>query len=116
MEIPLLRMLSMPIENLQLRAEKIVAQIAHLGYVASAQAVPEQSMLGGGSVPTQQIPTWSVAVQVQDQTVDRIAKLLRDSTPAVVGRVHKERLLIDIRTVEPSQDAALVEVFGNLEI
>jgi hypothetical protein len=32
----------------------------------------------------------------------------------VIGRVQKDRLFLDMRTVQPSQDAALVSVFESL--
>ena len=46
-QIPLLRMLSIPNENLKLRAGKIAEQIEHLSGFKSAIAEPCQSMLGG---------------------------------------------------------------------
>ena len=40
--------------------------------------------------------------------VDRLAAGLRLGTPAVVGRVQQDRLLLDLRTVLPRQDTQLV--------
>lgn len=113
-EIPILRMLSMPIENLHLRATKIAQQISHLPQIGSCDVVEDQAMLGGGSLPTQKIPTWCVAVSHADRSISSLANRLRHGNPAVVGRVQKDRLYLDMRTVQPSQDADLVSVFESL--
>ena len=64
--------------------------------------------LGGGSVPTQQLPTWCVALTSEGMSVDRLATRLRTGRPAVVGRVRDERLYLDLRSVFPRQDIDLV--------
>ncbi|MEM7456957.1 MAG: L-seryl-tRNA(Sec) selenium transferase [Planctomycetota bacterium] len=107
-EIPLLRMLSMPIENLKLRADKIAGQIKHLPGFESCEVVQGESMLGGGSLPTQKIPTWCVAMTSSRMSVDSFAEKLRLSDSAIIGRVQKDRLHIDLRTVLPEQDMKIV--------
>jgi len=114
-KIPLLRMLSMPVENLKLRAEKLAGQIGHLNCIDSCEVVEEASMLGGGSLPTQTIPTWCVAITANGSSIDQFAAKLRNSTPSVIGRVQKERLLLDLRTISPAQDLHLVTAFEHLD-
>jgi len=114
-EVPILRMLSMPEANLKLRAEKIVQQIQGASWLESCEATESQSMLGGGSLPTQKIPTWCMAIRPRGSSVNRIAERLRSSNPAVIGRVQKDTLLIDMRTVFPDQDMVLVEVLEALD-
>lgn len=106
----------MPIENLKLRAEKVAGQIGACTFIKSVTAVEEQSMLGGGSLPDQRIGTWCVSIEPQDVTLAQITGKLRAATPAVMGRVFKDRLLLDMRTIDPSQDLTLVEIFEGLEI
>jgi len=113
-EVPILRMLSMPEANLKLRAEKVAQQIQGKGWLEVCEVTEAQSMLGGGSLPTQKIPTWCVAIRPQTSSVNRIAQRLRSSTPAVIGRVQKDTLLIDMRTVLPEQDMILVELLDAL--
>jgi L-seryl-tRNA(Ser) seleniumtransferase len=113
-EIPILRMLSMPVENLELRASKIAQQISYLPFIGSCDVVEDQAMLGGGSLPTQKIPTWGVSIEHADNSIQQLANRLRNSNPSVIGRVQKDRLFLDMRTVQPSQDADLVSVFERL--
>ena len=72
-------------------------------------------MLGGGSLPTQKIPTWCVAVSSANDSIDKLANRLRLSTPSLIGRVHNDRLLLDMRTILPSQDLDVVSVFESLQ-
>ena len=114
-EIPLLRMLSMPVENLKLRAEKLVTLLSATSAVTSCEAIEEESMLGGGSLPAQKILTWCVSIS-PSVSVDSLTAKLRNCDPAVLGRVQKDRLLLDMRTVSPSEDLALVKAFESLEV
>jgi L-seryl-tRNA(Ser) seleniumtransferase len=106
--IPLLHLLGTSVENLQNRAERLAPQMAAAGCIAEAEAVPGETYLGGGSVPAQKLATWCVALRPKKMSVDRLATRLRLGTPAVVGRVYQDRLLLDLRSVLPRQDAALV--------
>ena len=112
--VPLLRMLSMPTENLKMRAEKLASLLSPVASVASCEAIEEQAMLGGGSLPAQKIPTWCISIE-PNGSVDSLTAKLRTGSPAILGRVHKDRLLLDMRTVSPGEDLEVVKVFEALE-
>lgn len=102
-------------ENLKNRAERLAPQMAAVkSVVSSAEAIPDVTYLGGGSLPTQQLPTWCVALKPDCWTVDRLAAALRTGSPAVVGRVQQDRLLLDLRSVFPRQDAEMVAALETL--
>ncbi len=113
-EIPLLHLLSTSVENLQNRAERLATQMAGAGAVKDAQAVSDVTYLGGGSIPTQRMPTRCVSLAPREMTVDQFAKALRLGTPSVVGRVKEDRLLLDLRSVPPRQDRLLVSAVEAL--
>lgn len=113
--IPLYELLSTSIANLQNRAERLAPQIAACAAVAEAQAVAATTYLGGGSLPMQEIETWCIAVRPATGTLDGLAKSLRKGTPAVIGRIQKDRLLLDLRSVFPRQDLELVEAVRRLD-
>jgi hypothetical protein len=46
--------------------------------------------------------------------LDGLAKALRNGTPSVFGRIQKDRLLLDLRSVFPRQDLELVEAVRRL--
>jgi L-seryl-tRNA(Ser) seleniumtransferase len=112
--IPLLTLLSTPLENLKLRAERLAAQMAATKNVASAEAVLGEACLGGGSLPGQHIPTWCIALTPKRGSVDSLAARLRAGSPAIFGRVQKDRLLLDLRSVPPRHDLDLVEAIKRL--
>jgi L-seryl-tRNA(Ser) seleniumtransferase len=114
--VPLLALLTTAPENLRNRAERLAPQIQATPAVAKAEPVSEQAFLGGGSVPTQEIPTWCIAITPRELTVNQLAKSLRAGEPAVMGRVQHERLLLDLRTVFPHQDAQLVTALSNIRL
>ncbi|MEX0818414.1 MAG: L-seryl-tRNA(Sec) selenium transferase [Pirellulaceae bacterium] len=113
--LPLLARLSASLDNLRNRAERLAPQLAAAAAISRAEVIEDKTYLGGGSVPTQQIPTWCVALTPNEMTVDELSKQLRIGTPAVVGRIRQDRLLLDLRAVLPPQDAAIVEAMGRIE-
>ncbi|MCU0958847.1 MAG: L-seryl-tRNA(Sec) selenium transferase [Pirellulaceae bacterium] len=113
-KIPLLTLLSTSVDNLQLRAERLAPQLAACPAIAAATPRSDTTYLGGGSVPTQQIPTWCVALTPAHESVDSLAARLRRGHPAVMGRVHRETLLLDLRSVFARQDQLLVKAVQAL--
>ena len=113
--IPLLCLLTTSVENLQSRAERLAPQMAATGIVAEAEVVTETTCLWGGDVPNRQLPTRCVALKPAGMSVDRLATLLRTSTPSIVGRVQPDCLMLDLRSVLPRQDLQMVAVLEALD-
>lgn len=96
-EIPTLRMLSQSPQLLRRRAEQLCALLEEAG--PCCQVIPEQDQVGGGSVPTQLLETWAVAVEPRHVSVDGLEQRLRLSEPAVIGRIVRDRYLLSLRTL-----------------
>jgi L-seryl-tRNA(Ser) seleniumtransferase len=107
--LPILALMSTSIENLKNRAQRLAPQMAASAAVSTAEAVEDTAYLGGGSLPTQEVPTWCIALTPSHGGVDLLAGKLREGTPAVFGRVQRDRLLLDLRSVSADQDQLLVE-------
>lgn len=97
-EVPVWRMIAAPPESLRGRAESIASRL-------EAHVVDTRSAVGGGSLPGQTQP--SVAVGLEVDSVDGLAARLRHADPPVVTRIEDGRVLLDLRSVLPEQDAAL---------
>jgi len=93
MAIPFWRMASVPVEELRARAASFVK-----GEVVSCQSVP-----GGGSVPGLTIPSAGVALDGDH------SEALRSFDPPVIARVVDGRTVLDLRTVDPADDAVLAK-------
>ena len=112
--IPLMALLSTSLENLKSRADRMAPQILATRDVESVQVIEEVNYLGGGSLPNQEKPTWCLAISPARGNVAQLATRLRSSNPPVLGRVQQGRLLLDLRTIFPSQDRMVVEAFQQL--
>ena len=69
----------------------------------NADVVASDGMVGGGGAPGLTLPGWAVSLPA------RLAERLRTGDPAVVGRVERGRLLLDLRCVPPEQDQTLAD-------
>src|SRR5207237_1234725 len=93
---PVWRMLSASAGDLETRARAIAARL-------QVDVCSSRSAIGGGSLPGQTQPSWAVALRGSDS----LAAVLRRSDPPVIGRIDEQRVLLDVRSVLPEQDAAL---------
>ncbi|MFH1662671.1 MAG: L-seryl-tRNA(Sec) selenium transferase [Chloroflexota bacterium] len=110
-KIPVWQMIAASIEEIESRAEAVVKKLAEVGITAGI--IDGSSMVGGGSLPDQTIPTKLIAVSPPYSVVD-FAYRLRLATPPLLGRVEGEQFLIDMRTVMPSLDDILVKVIESV--
>lgn len=113
-KIPLLMLLSTSAENLANRAQRLAPQLQDCPAIRLAEVVAGTTFLGGGSVPTQELLTWCVALEPSEGTVDHLARRLRLGAHAVFGRIQQDRLLLDLRSVFPAQDLQLVQAVQAL--
>jgi L-seryl-tRNA(Ser) seleniumtransferase len=104
-EIPVLQMLSLPVERIAERAAAIVGRLRAAGI--PADVVESTSAIGGGSAPGRVLPTRVVALGPDAGPAERIERRLRLGDPPVVARIEDDRVLLDPRTVQPDDDDAL---------
>ena len=72
------------------------------------------STIGGGSAPGSALPTWVVAVESNEADAETILRALREGNPPVIARIADNRVLLDLRTVLPEQDAVLVQALREV--
>jgi L-seryl-tRNA(Ser) seleniumtransferase len=108
-EVPGLRMLGTPLSELRQRAEVLAVRLREIEGMASVKVCEDVAYVGGGSLPDQTLRTWVLELQAAHRSDADLAYRLRTGDPAVMGRLREERLVLDVRTVLPDQEAALVE-------
>jgi len=103
--VPVWRMIAMPLAALEQRSTAWATRIG-----AAAQVVDARSMIGGGSLPEESLPSRVVALPATGLPgpVAAVAAALRGGNPAVVARIEHDRLLLDPRTVQPGEDEPLL--------
>jgi L-seryl-tRNA(Ser) seleniumtransferase len=103
--IPVLRMLKAAAGEIFERCESVSRQVncAEL----AAEAVPVQSLIGGGTAPTARLQSAAVSLRHAILQPQALLLALRRLAPPVVGRIHEDQVLLDLRTVEPEFDQTL---------
>lgn len=109
--IPVWQMMSTPVAALRERVEGWQRACAAAGVpVSVADAL---ATVGGGSLPGETLPSVALALDAHaaravGTSLDALATTLRTGTPAVIPHIADDRLLLDARTVHPTDDDALV--------
>ncbi len=111
-EIPVLRMLQTPAEELLLRAGALAARLSEIPGV-KAEAVVTENEIGGGSGPGVSLPGAATAVRVGGLTANALEKKLRTGERSVVGRIAGGKLLLELRTILPEEEDLLAECVRN---
>ena len=110
--VPVTRMITAPVADLEARADALCARLAALPRVGvSVQAT--EAAIGGGSTPGLTLPSRAVALASDDQPAAALAAALRTGRPGVVARIADGRVLLDLRSVDPADDDALVDAVGD---
>jgi L-seryl-tRNA(Ser) seleniumtransferase len=105
-EIPAVAMLRLPLDELQQRAEKIVAALNSLPIKATVTTGTAQ--VGGGTLPQSRIESIVLALLPHQLPLEEFSARLRAATTPIIGYISGNRFRIDLRTVFPRQDAELI--------
>ena len=95
--VPFWRMAQTPVSELLSRAEAL----------SVGRTVHTMAITGGGSLPGEQIP--SAGVEIGGD----ISRLLRDADTPVIARVRDNATIIDLRTVDPSDDSLVADAIAS---
>ena len=112
--IPVVRMMRLTEDELQHRAKAIVRQLRTVSPQLEVAIVESRSVIGGGSAPGATLPSRAVAVNKAELTADDLMEKFRQWQPPIVARVEDDRVLLDLRTVEPQQDETLLAALQSL--
>jgi L-seryl-tRNA(Ser) seleniumtransferase len=99
--IPVWRMITIPLDLLARRANALAAA------VGDATVIDGRSMIGGGSLPEESLPTKLVALEPTRRiSATALAAKLRERR--IVARIEDGRVLLDPRTIAIAEDDAVV--------
>lgn len=108
-EVPVLRMLGTPLDELRQRAERLAEQLRGLAGLTSVKTTEDVAYVGGGSLPDQSMKSWVVEIEAASFSDTELARRLRLGTPAVMARLRGGKLVLDVRTLFAHQELLLVE-------
>jgi L-seryl-tRNA(Ser) seleniumtransferase len=106
--VPFWRMAGLSVDVLEARTGAVLAALGGHAAELGARPTPVESLPGAGSLPGTIIPSFGVALDG-----DRTAEL-RAADPPVVARVREGRTYLDLRTVDPGDDATLTKSLATL--
>ncbi len=113
--IPTLRMLTEPPTAIRRRARGLLRRLsADVQSRLGAMLVEVTSQVGGGALPTVELPTVALALGSAERRPEDLDDRLRAARPPVLGRLLDDRLLLDFRTVLPADVPALAAILASL--
>jgi L-seryl-tRNA(Ser) seleniumtransferase len=106
-ELPIWSMLGASADAMAARALSWQRRLVERGI--EVEVVPGESTVGGGSLPGERLPTTALAITPRSGHAADLLRRLREHEPPVIGRIERERVLLDPRTVLPDEDDALLD-------
>lgn len=111
--IPAVCMMRLPKEEIAKRAAA-AAQELRSNQALAVELIDGESVIGGGAAPSAVLPTRLLAVSCKGLSADELAARLLANDPPIVSRVEEGRVLLDLRTVFPQQDEAVVHALQRI--
>lgn len=113
-KIPVWRMISMPLEEINRRARLWAKALEN-----RAQVIPGETMIGGGSLPGGTLPTKLVAVggdgkKKQRNIAQDMYRMMSHQEIPVIGRINDNVFLLDPRTVLPEDDDIVLKSLRDI--
>jgi L-seryl-tRNA(Ser) seleniumtransferase len=103
--IPTLRMIRMTVEEIRKRAEALVGRTR-----GNLRICDGQSVIGGGATPEQALSTCLIVVDGKSAIAEE--RRLRFNDPPIIARIERDRVVLDLRTVFPEEEEALVQALS----
>ena len=104
--VPVLAAIAQTAATVQARAEALTVALG----LDPADVMATTAQVGGGSLPQQGLASFALALTHPTLSVATLAARLRAGSPAIVGRIKEDRLLLDLRTVRDTDLPDLVRV------
>jgi L-seryl-tRNA(Ser) seleniumtransferase len=104
--VPALRMMRASAEEIGARAQ---AMARDLPASYRAEIADGESVIGGGAAPGATLKTHLLIIALEGVSAGELATRLRHADPPVIARVEDDRVVLDLRTVFPEQDAVILK-------
>jgi len=101
--------LAMNAEAVRVRADALAAAVGKVrGW--KAQVLNGMSAVGGGSAPGVELPTWLVSIEKDGLSAAGLEEHLRGAAVPIIARIEEDRVVLDLRTVDPGDDETLARI------
>ena len=113
-KIPTLAMLTKGIDKIKQHSEELLELIATKSEEFSAGIIETEGQAGGGSLPTEAFSSFAVAISTKFMSLQELEKRLRQWRTPIVARIHREQLLLDMRTVSHEELSTIAEAVKTI--
>jgi L-seryl-tRNA(Ser) seleniumtransferase len=111
-DIRVLRALTEPLDTVKKRARRLAALLRRtLPQGLTVSLMKGVSMAGGGSLPTQEIPTVLIGIRATSISAAILEKCLRKWKTPIIVRVADDRVLLDVRTIDADEYSEIRDAF-----
>jgi L-seryl-tRNA(Ser) seleniumtransferase len=112
--IPVLRMITKPLEEVKVGAEKLAELISKSGLSAQVELCPCESQIGGGSLPLERIKSMAVSIRPSKMSVTEMEERMRKLTVPIIPRIADDAILLDVRTIKEDRFELIAKELGEL--
>ncbi|MGD9329894.1 MAG: L-seryl-tRNA(Sec) selenium transferase [Desulfobacterales bacterium] len=114
-EIPTLRMMMVPDQVLAERAGHLCNRLQAIADPRLTFACERvTSRIGGGSLPLLKLPSHGVVVTFEAGSAQRTEAFLRHFAPPIIGRIEKDRFIMDVRTLQDNDQTHIETAFRHM--
>jgi L-seryl-tRNA(Ser) seleniumtransferase len=108
--LPVLDMLLRSAQDLERRGKRLRRKlIQDISSLCEMTLKRETSQVGGGALPLQALATTVIGLRPLRTSAANLEARLRNGDPPVIARVKEEEVLLDLRTVDQTEEKALLE-------
>jgi len=111
--VPVPAMMAMPVDAIERRARALAENLNAAG--VRTRIVDGASTIGGGSAPGSTLPTRLIEIEPQSIGAQQIERCLRESEVPIIARIENDRVVLDLRTVDPADDGVVLETCTTLK-
>jgi L-seryl-tRNA(Ser) seleniumtransferase len=114
-KIPTLRMITLSLEEIERRVVDFKRRLENnLPDHLDVQILNDSSQVGGGALPSQELPTKVIAISSRIISAQDMEKRLRRNKPSIIARINKDQLRIDLRTVNDNEEEHIISSLSSL--
>ncbi len=104
-KIPTLRMLTLPFEDIALKADKMLKIFKKaVNDKAVISLMDLSSMSGGGAFPDLSLPTRCILIKPVNMSAAHLERKMRMHKPSIIGRIENDRFIMDPRTIQTGEE------------
>ncbi|MGM0602107.1 MAG: L-seryl-tRNA(Sec) selenium transferase [Bacillota bacterium] len=111
--IPTLRMLTENTEKTKQRAEDLLNKIKEIDEF-NFTVEKDTARIGGGAYPLTELDTYVLKISAEENSLEKIAYLLRQSKMPVFTRINEGQLIFDLKTVQPFEIDILADTINDI--